>query len=378
VLPQRYDRWRLPGTPRSERGNALAWALLALVLVAAAWWAFKPDPPADVVLYCGVDEDQSRRIAERFEEASGLRVAFFGEPEAFRSIGLPEKLLTEKENPRADVYWSNEIMHTVHLAEAGVLAPLPPGLAEAFPPEWRDSGGMYLQFGARARVFLVNTELLPDPAEWPRSVEDLLDPRWEAKGLACAMARPLSGTTKTHAVALLTRDEPAARTFLEALAKREREGKGLKLVNSNGQVMRLVKETENKVAFGLTDTDDSWIAIEQGAPVAMVYPDQGEGQPGAMLIPNTLALVKGGPHPDAGKRLLEWLASPEVEARLAAGRSAQIPLRPGVERPDGPPDRPSVSWFAEQVRAMPVDWKQVGVNKDTWQDWLGSLFRKPQ
>lgn len=348
-----------------------------LGLAGAAWWAFRPSPPPAVVLYCGVDEDQSRSIARRFQEASGLRVGFSGETEAYRSIGLSKRLADERENPRADVYWSNEIMHMVHLKQLGVLAPLPEGIAQRFPKAWRDPDGHYVQFGARVRVLLVNTELLPDPAQWPRSVQDLLDPRFEAMGLACTMARPLSGTTKTHAVALLTRDETQGRAFLEAIAQREREGKGLKLVNSNGQVMDLVKNPANRVAFGLTDTDDAWIALQEGAPVAMIYPDQAQGQPGAVVIPNTVALVRGGPNPVAARKLLEWLTSPEVEALLAAGPSSQIPLREEVERPAGPPTRPSVSFAAEGVRAMQIDWERVGSNKDTWQDWLTATFRQP-
>lgn len=357
--------------------NAVLLLAVLGVLGVAAWWAFVPGPPPDVVLYCGVDEDQSRGIARRFEEATGLKVSFSGETEAYRSIGLSRRLIDEREHPRADVYWSNEIMHMVHLKRLGLLAPLPPGIAERFPPEWRDPDGTYVGFGARARVLLVNTALLPDPAQWPRSVADLLDPRWEALGLAAALARPLSGTTLTHAVTLLSQDEAGGRAFLEGLARREREGQGLKIVASNGQVMKLVKDPANRVAFGLTDTDDAWLAIQEGAPVALVYPDQDAGRPGTLVIPNTVALVQGGPHPEAARRLIDWLTSAEVEALLAAGPSAQIPLRAEVALPAGPPERPSVSFRSLRVRAMPVDWERVGANRDTWQDWLTATFRRP-
>ena len=69
-------------------------------------------------------------------------------------------------------------------------------------------------------------------------------------------------------------------------------------------------------------------------PVAIVYPDQRPGGLGTLFIPNTLAIIRGGPHPAAARRLVDYLLSPEVETMLAAGPSAQIPLNPNVAVPD--------------------------------------------
>jgi iron(III) transport system substrate-binding protein len=347
-------------------------ALLLLVAGALVWMLYEPAP--DVVLYCGVDQDQSQPIAKAFEQATGLDLRYEGETEAQRSIGLPQKLLLERGAPRADVFWANEIMAMVDLGEKGLLAPLPAGVADAFPAAWRDPQGRYVAFGARARVFLVNTQLLPDEKTWPRSLSDLLDPRWREMGLKACMARPLTGTTYTHAVALLTRDEAAGKAFLEAAATAGAKGE-IVLTDGNGQAMQLARDASKKVAFCLTDTDDAWAAIQGGFPVAVVYPDQGEGEPGAVLIPNTVALIQGGPNPEAGARLLAWLVSKENEITLAKGPSAQIPLRGDlaaadlpahVKRPVGPPDG---------FRAATIDWQAVGQNRDRWLDWLTRSFR---
>jgi iron(III) transport system substrate-binding protein len=83
---------------------------------------------------------------------------------------------------------------------------------------------------------------------------------------------------------------------------------------------------EGQLAFGLTDTDDAITMIDESKPVAIVYPDSRADQMGTLFIPNTLSLVKGAPNPDAGKQLMEYLLSAEVEAALATGPSAQIPL----------------------------------------------------
>src|SRR5262249_55732564 len=64
------------------------------------------------------------------------------------------------------------------------------------------------------------------------------------------------------------------------------------------------------------------------SPVAIIYPDRGEGDLGTLFIPNTVALVKGAPHPKAAGALADYLLSPDVESALAKGPSAQIPLNP--------------------------------------------------
>lgn len=346
----------------------LAIGIVLLIACLGVWWIFSLEAEADVVLYCGVDQDQSIPIVQVFEKETGLATRYEGEIESQRSIGLPEKLLAERERPRADVYWSNEIMAMENLSDRGLLAPLPAGIAQAFPEAWRDPDGHYVAFGARARILLVNTELLPDPETWPDAVEDLLDPRYAEMGLQTSMARPLTGTTYTHAVALLTEDEAGGRAFLEAVAKAADEGH-LRLAESNGSAMRLVKDASNKVAFCLTDTDDAYKALLEGAPVEVVYPDQADGAPGALLIPNTVALVAGGPHPEAAERLLRWIVSPENERRLAEGSSAQIPLQPGVPTPV------HVRSFSEGgLTAMEVDWRAVGENRSRWLGFLKDVF----
>ena len=346
---------------------------LAIVgLVVALAISLRSGGTYDVVVYCGVDQDQSQGMVRRFAAEAGLRIDYHGEGEAFRSIGLPQRIEAEQRDPQGDVWWSNEIMHMVSLAGRGLIDPLPKGLAEKFPPAWRDPGGRFLQFGARARILLVNTELLPDPADHPRSVEDLLDPRWAERGLVTAMAVPVTGTTYTHAVAWLTRDTGGGLRFFEGARDAAAAGR-LKLVASNGQVMSLVADTSRNVAFGLTDTDDAWIAVhEKRAPVVIVYPDQGEGQPGTLVIPNTAGLIKGRPHPAAAEKVLAWLASPELERELAFSRSAQIPVRPEVEVPaDGHVRRPGVDF-----RAQEVDWARVGEQGDRWRDRLASLLQR--
>jgi iron(III) transport system substrate-binding protein len=324
---------------------------------------------SEATLYCSVDQDQFQPIVEEIQKETGLRVTSLGETEASRSLGRAQALYMEREHPVADVFWGNEIMNTVVLRDAGVLAGLPKGVAEEFPPAWRDPKGTYVAFAARARVLLVNTKLLPMSKDRPTSVDDLLDPRFGGEGKRIAVAKPLTGTTFTHAVALLVRDEAKGRAFWQAVAARAAKGE-IKAVPGNGAVMQLVKDEENGIAFGLTDTDDARVAVKEGAPVEIVFPDQADGRAGTCVIPNTVAIVKGAPHPEAAERLLRRIVSKDVERRLAEGPSANMPVRDDVKAP-ADVKRPGVDF-----RAMEVDWGKVGAERDRWAAFLQPLFER--
>jgi iron(III) transport system substrate-binding protein len=161
------------------------------------------------------------------------------------------------------------------------------------------------------------------------------------------MAKPLTGTTAAHAAAWLAQlgQEGALQRFAALRANK------VNFVSGNAHVMRLVRE--GQLAFGWTDTDDCMEAIRSGFPVEMVIPDQGASDEGLLVIPNTVGLVTGAPHPEAARRLIDFLLSHEVEAQLAAGDSAQIPLRPDVQRPERVLD-------LARYRLADVDWNAAG------------------
>src|SRR6185436_19179029 len=129
-----------------------------------------------------------------------------------------------------------------------------------------------------------------------------------------------------HAAALFAvLGEDKAKAFFEGLT-----ANGGTMLSSNGEVRRRVAAGE--FAVGITDTDDVNVARLEGKPVGVVYPDA-DGM-GTLIIPNCAVLIAGGPHPDAGRRFIDYLLRPETEKALAESEAAQIPLRPGVPVPD--------------------------------------------
>lgn len=312
--------------------GALAWALAGCPSSAPA----RPQ----VVVYCSLDRLYAQPVLERLGAELGLEVLAKYDGEATKTTGLVAAIRAEANAPRADVFWNNEVSQTVALAQEGALEPYASPNAEGLPAYARDPEQRWTGFAARARVLLVNTELVAEE-ETPRSLAALSDPRWRGR---CGIAKPLFGTTATQVAARYAADPAACEAWLQSLRANE-----VVVCAGNSDVKDRVAQGE--LCFGLTDTDDANLAVLAGAPVRVVFPDQGPDEAGTLLIPNALALVRGAPHPAAAKRLIDALLTPEVEASLAASRSAQVPLRTRTARP---------AWIPDDLRVTPVDWVATG------------------
>jgi iron(III) transport system substrate-binding protein len=293
--------------------------------------AEQPTPEQKTVtVYVSTDRVFSEPVLRVFEQRSGIRVNAVYDTEETKSTGLANRLLAERERAQADVFWSNEPVRTLILESRGVLSPYQSPSARDIPEAFRDPEGYWSAFSARVRVIAYNTMLVPDNAA-PASVLDLADPKWKGQ---VAIADPRFGSTSFHVAALyVTLGDGKADDFFRRL-----KSNGVKIVAGNSVVRDMVVKGEVKI--GLTDTDDVNVALESGAPIAMVMPDKdGMGVP---MMPNMASMVAGAPHPEEAKRMIDYLLSHDVEAMLAKSEAVQIPLRASVP---GPANLPRIDAF---------------------------------
>lgn len=342
---------------RRLRAGTVALAVLVGVLAATAACAPADPGRREVVIYTSLDQTFSEEVLRVFEEETGIEARAVYDTEAAKTTGLVNRLLAEKDRPRADVFWNSEIARTLQLERRGVLAPYRSPAAAEIPDRFKDPDGYWTGFAARVRVLVCSTELLSED-ERPASIFDLTEPRWRG---AVALANPLFGTTATHAAALFAVLGPSeARDYFRRL-----HANGVVIVAGNATAKDRVAAGELPVGF--TDTDDVFVALDNDQPVTMVFPDQEEGGLGTLLIPNTVALVAGGPNPEEGKRLIDFILSEEVERRLAFSRSGQMPVRDAVPRPDAVPS-------LEELRVMEVDYEAMADQIEPSAAFLRDLF----
>jgi iron(III) transport system substrate-binding protein len=155
------------------------------------------------VLYCASDREYAAPILDAYERANpGTEVVRQFDVEASKTLGLVTRIEQEKSQPRCDVFWNNEILHTIRLQKQGLLQPRRWSIPSDWPKGYRANDGTWIGFAARARVLLVNTEKLGvDPKGWPSRVSELADEPWKGK---CGLAFPIYGTTATHMAVLAT------------------------------------------------------------------------------------------------------------------------------------------------------------------------------
>lgn len=337
----------MPATNRlrlSSTSGVLALAALALVV-----WAFRRGEDR-LVVYCSHDAEFSEAILRDFERDTGIPVAIQFDTEATKSLGLVNRLKLEKDHPLCDVFWNNELLGTVDLQESGVLVPYRGSGFERIPEQFKDPEGHWAGFGARLRVFIVNTERMP-------AEEDEVRKRLAGDGdlSRAAIAKPLFGTTLTHYTLLWDRwGAERLKAWHGDLRRR-----GIREVNGNGASKELV--ASGACDFGFTDTDDYFVAKDAGKPVAMV-PARVEGR--TICIPNTVSIVRGTKKTEAAQRLVDYLLSAETELKLARSAARQIPLGT-VATEDIPAEvRPLAEWAqdgADLRRLLParravIDW----------------------
>ena len=75
----------------------------------------------EVVIYTSQDQSLSESIFQQFATETGIRVLPVYDTEAAKTTGLVNRLIEEKEHPRADVFWSSEAVQTVILKRRDVL-----------------------------------------------------------------------------------------------------------------------------------------------------------------------------------------------------------------------------------------------------------------
>ena len=335
---------------RSEVACRMLLPLLAMMSVFGCRGKEMQQP--EVVVYTALDREFSKPIFDRFTEVTGIAVRAKYDVESTKTVGLTEEILNERARPRCDLFWNNEVVHTIRLERAGLLRPYKSPAAAMYPASSRSPDGMWYGFAARARVLIVNKH-----QRHPKSIRDLTDPQWHD---LCGIAKPLFGTTATHAACLFAVwGDADAKDFFRNVKGNAR------IMSGNRQVAEAV--AANQLAFGLTDTDDALGEIAKGMPVEIVYPDQRPDELGTLFIPNTLSLIKDSPHPQEAEKLLDFLLSADVERQLANGPSAQIPLSSGVAA------SPRVK-TPTQVKAMEVDWTAAAGKRDTAAQFLKEEF----
>lgn len=308
-------------------GIFLIFIVLCLLILASCKRFPGPDQ-RQVVLYCSVDQTVAEPIIAEFEKLTGINVLARFDTEASKTVGLVQRIRAEAASPVADVFWSSEIFHTIRLARQSLLACYNSDQSKHWPVRFVDADARWYGFSLRVRAIGYNTVRVSS-SDAPRSLEDLLESKWKGR---VVMAAPEFGTTGGDVASWFAHyGREQARKILQLLKNNK-----IRLVDGNSTAVRMV--ATGRADICLTDTDDVYVAQRNGWPVAMNYLDQGGD--GALAIPNTAAIIKGGPNPEEAGELMDFLLSERLEEMLARSDSRNFPIRRSLAEQLGLPPMP--------------------------------------
>jgi iron(III) transport system substrate-binding protein len=275
-----------------------------------------------VIIYTSQDQVYAEPILREFEQQTGIQVRAVYDSESVKTVGLVNRLIAEKDRPQCDLFWNNEELRTRQLAATGVFE------------KWASAGH-------RSRRITVNTNKVSLAAA-PRSLTELTNETWRGR---VALAYPLFGTTASHFLALRQLwGEERWHNWCRALAANKPF-----LVDGNSVSARLVAKGEAWV--GLTDSDD--VAAEQREGASIVPLPLTEE---SLLIPNTVAVVRGARHQRAAEKLYAYLRRSEVLEKLVAAHALE-----GVSPPNGPNAMLKPDWdrLLADLEADTTELKQI-------------------
>ena len=299
----------------------------------------------EVVVYTAAQSTIVQAIGPMFEQKTGIKVNFV---EAGTGEIL-KRARAEAANPLGDVLWA--LGAEGMAANADLLEPYTVADDAKIAAIYKKGmGGRITPNNVTPMVIIHNTKLLP-AAEAPKTWRSLTEPRWMDK-IAYAAADK-SGSSFTILATLLTvfGDNDAGWKVVEDIMK------NAKILPSSSRVPKGVADGEYQA--GLTYEDAAMRQVKGGAPVAVVYP-----QDGTSIPPDGNAILKGAKHPKAARAFMDYAVSKEV-MDLLAQKFALRSARTDVAAPEGFP-------AIDSIKAVPYDMEWAGKNYAAfikrWQD----------
>jgi iron(III) transport system substrate-binding protein len=344
------------------RQTLLLTLILALTILPAC--SRRADPDHRITLYSSVDAGVLKPILDAYTKRTGIAVELVSDTEATKTTGLVNRIITEKDNPRADVWWSGEAVGTAQLSRAGTLAPYRSMAAQAAAQAsslntWPLTGnrGDWYGLALRPRVIVYSTRTYSTPEAAPRSIDALA-----ASKKPVAIANPAFGTTRGHLAAIYL--EVGREDFIKLMSKID-----WRVVDGNAAVIRAVANGECDA--GLTDYDDYRGGLGNNWPLGCTFPGVTADTPmQPVATPGTIALVAGAPHPELAKAFIDEMLSVATEQSLAAGDWNSLPVLKAA-LPADKADR------FKGVTPARVDWeKAADFLEQTAAAWTEALKKK--
>jgi iron(III) transport system substrate-binding protein len=294
-----------------------AGVVIALFLVAAcSTMPVLPGPGASqsLTILGSPEEEYVRGMVRAFEKETGIKTNYIR-----RSSGEALEMIRMGGAPSFSVWWGGPIDGYIQAVSEGLLEPYQPRSFGIIPRKYKDPDGQWTGVYVGVLAIAVNDRVLrqkglPEPIGWA----DLAKLVYRGH---VALAHPsTSGTAYTMLSTVLQlygKDLDRGFNYFRAVDQNvwayERSGSA---------PVRIVGQGE--AAIGVGFSHDIVATIESGyEDLRIIYPAEGTGyEVGGM------ALLRGAPNPEAGKRFMDWALGAKAQEMGPDFGAYQIPTNP--------------------------------------------------
>ncbi|NBF10020.1 extracellular solute-binding protein [Pseudomonas sp. Fl4BN1] len=212
------------------------------------------------------------------------------------SAALLKRIDAEGAATKADVFWSSQ-PNTLG-AFTALYEPYRSPQSSAIDPQWHQPQQLWSASNIQVVVLMVNHKQLkgqPEPGTW----RDLLDPAWKGR----IIVGDPGATSTAYTVLWGLRQLLGAEDF-KALAAN--------LVVSRNSSAVLNSVAQGEYSIGLTFEGNAYAYVAGGQKeIRLIYPADG-----TFVTQEALTLVKNGPNPEAGRRLVDLLLARDTQIAL--------------------------------------------------------------
>lgn len=309
-----------------------------------------------VVVYSSVDEENAKKLLDAFTKATGVKVRF-----TFLSSGpAVARIEAEKNNPQADLWFGAPSENHVVVKEKGLSQPYVSPNAKDLTAKFKDPEGYWTSFYMNPLGFASNLNTLKQKGvEPPTSWADLLKPAFKAQ--VQTPSPQTSGTGYNMVAALVTiMGEDKAFDYLKKL------NPSIQTYTQSGTAPSKAAAI-GQAGVGIQFTPAFLQLIEEGYPLKITFPKEGVG-----FEAPAISILKGAPHLDLAKKLVDWAISIPGQNALTDAKTYFFPVHPKASLAKGLP-------AFDEIPTINYDAIWAGKEKKHLVDrWINEVLRAPK
>lgn len=310
-------------------------ALCALLIVTIAGPI--PAYASDVVLYSSNNVETVNRVIDGFAKVH---------PEINVSVvragtgALMQRIKAESGNPLGDIFWSGGLSTISEFRDQ--LAPYSSPHADAVPAPYRGPNDLWLGTNTHVTVLMTNLRQAPQgvaPAGWA----DLADAKWKGK-----IVTPDPERSSAAYVAMFGLNKTLGQAMLARIIR------NAVIVGTTSAAYEGVAKGEFAVAVTMEYAGYEYVAggLKE---IKLVYPKEG-----TFLSPEGMALIRNAKHPEAARKLYDFLASKDTQADVFK-TAYRRPLRTDIDV-SRLTDLPRLA----EIAIVPLDDAEMGAQREAF------------